>query len=205
MKTHVAPKRRGPKPNQKTRIDLLSVGVHLLHEQGYSATGVKEIVDAAKVPKGSFYNYFDSKEDFGRAVVDFYFDTGLDGLRALLENEKVPPLKRLRGYFDKRIRGFAKDNYTRGCLLGNMSLEVADQSGAIRDRLAAHFGTWSRLIESCIAEAQATGAIRNPQPALLLAQFVLNSWEGALLRMRAEKSSAPLKQFTEVVFETLLV
>ncbi|MCB1621712.1 MAG: TetR family transcriptional regulator C-terminal domain-containing protein [Thiothrix sp.] len=205
MELQATPARRGPKPNPHTRDNLLRAGVQMLHGAGYSATGIKEIVDAVKVPKGSFYNYFDSKEDFGRAVVDFYFDSTLDSLRALLTNEKVPPLERLHGYFDERIQGFVQGDYARGCLLGNMSLEVADHSAAIRERLAMHFKTWSGLFEDCIAEAQATGAIRNPQPASLLAQFLLNSWEGALLRMRAEKSDTSLKQFTEVTFGSLLV
>ena len=69
--------RRGPKPNPNTRENLIRVGVGMLHESGYAATGIKEIVDAAGVPKGSFYNHFESKEAFGKEVVDFYFGNGL--------------------------------------------------------------------------------------------------------------------------------
>lgn len=177
----------------------------MLHEAGYAATGIKEIVDAAEVPKGSFYNHFESKEAFVKEVVDFYFGRGLVELRALFENNDVPPLVRLRTYFDQRLQGFQATGYVRGCLLGNLSLEVADHSALIRDSLATHFRTWSGLFEACIAEAQKTGAISNRQPASLLAQFILNSWEGALLRMRADKSDAPLKEFVEVVFSSLLV
>lgn len=90
-------------------------------------------------------------------------------------------------------------------MLGNLSLEVADQSASIRNRLAAHFRTWSDLLEICIAEAQTAGSIRNQIPARLLAQFLLNSWEGALLRMRVTKSDVPLKDFIEVVFKSVLV
>lgn len=177
----------------------------MLHEGGYSATGIKDIVAAADVPKGSFYNYFESKEAFGQAVVDFYFDNGLVGLRELLCNERVPPLERLRTFFEERTRSFQASGYVRGCMLGNLSLEVADHIAPIRERLAAHFRTWSGLIEVCIAEAQNSGAIGNPLPAALLAQFLLNSWEGALLRMRVEKSDAPLNEFREVIFGSLLV
>lgn len=177
----------------------------MLHETGYAATGIKEIVDEAEVPKGSFYNHFESKEAFGKEVVDFYFDQGLTELRALFENEAVPPLARLRTYFDRRLQSFQATGYVRGCLLGNLSLEVADHSALIRDSLATHFKTWSGLFEACIAEAQKTGAISNGLPASLLAQFLLNSWEGALLRMRADKSDVPLREFINVVFSSLLV
>ena len=205
IESRAAATRRGPKPKPDTRNNLIRVGVRMLHESGYTATGIKDVVDAAEVPKGSFYNHFESKEAFGKEVVDYYFGSGLAGLRALLGNPSLPPLERLRTYFDERTRGFEAAGYVRGCLMGNLSLEVADQSAPIRDRLAVHFRTWSGLIEECIAEAQKTGAIRNRLPAQVLAQFLVNSWEGALLRMRVEKSDAPLKEFTEVVFGSLLV
>nr|WP_183938370.1 TetR/AcrR family transcriptional regulator [Rhizobium paranaense] len=197
--------RRGPKPNPNTRHNLIQVGTQMLHEAGYAATGIKDIVDAADVPKGSFYNHFESKEAFGKEVVDFYFDSGLVELRALLGDSSIPPLERLRRFFDEKIRSYRTVDYTRGCLMGNLSLEVADHSALIRDRLAMHFRTWGSLFEGCIAQAQKTGAIRNSLPAPMLAQFLLNSWEGALIRMRVEKSDAPLQEFMEVVFRSLLV
>lgn len=199
-----APARRGPKPKPNTRDNLIKVGVEMLHGAGYTATGIKEIVAAADVPKGSFYTYFDSKEAFGKEVIDVYFDMGIGPLRQRLTDPEVPPLERLRSYFVERTNRFRETGYVRGCMLGNFSLEVADQSAEIRERLAAHFKTWGELLAQCIAEAQSTGAVRSNMPADLLAQFLLNSWEGALLRMRAEKSDVPLMQFTEVVFGHLL-
>ncbi|MFT3811982.1 MAG: TetR family transcriptional regulator C-terminal domain-containing protein [Acidovorax sp.] len=205
METQSTGARRGPKPRPQVRENLLRVGMKMLHDGGYTATGIKDIVDAAQVPKGSFYNYFENKEAFGKEAIDLYFDSALPKLRELLCDESKPPLERLRNYFEARVRGFQAAGYARGCLLGNFSLEVADHSPLIRDRLAAHFQTWSGLLEGCIEQAQRTGALRNPMSAALLAQFLLNSWEGALLRMRAEKSDAPLNQFIEVVFGSLLV
>lgn len=177
----------------------------MLHEAGYAATGIQDIVSGAKVPKGSFYNHFQSKEAFGREVVDFYFDSSLGELRALLEDPNVPPLERLRHYFDDRIGAFKDGGFLRGCLMGNLSLEIADHSAPIRDSIATHFETWSGLFEGCIAGAQKSGVIGNRLPASLLARFLLNSWEGALLRMRAEKSDRPLTEFCEVVSGSLLV
>ncbi len=205
MESQTAAPRRGPKPKPHIRENLIRIGASMLHEVGYTATGIKDIVDAAEVPKGSFYNYFESKEAFGKEVVDFYFNNGLAELRVLLGNESVPPLERLQNYFAERIRRFRTAGYVRGCMLGNLSLEVADQIAPIRDRLVEHFKTWGELIENCVAEAQRTGAIGNQLPAPLLARFLLNSWEGALLRMKVEKSDAPLIEFTEVVFGSLLV
>lgn len=205
METHSTPVRRGPKPKPHTRDNLIRVGIQMLHDSGYSATGIKDIVNAAKVPKGSFYNYFESKEAFVRDVVDSYFDGGLINLRDVLADSGTPPLDRLRNFFEQRTRTFQETGYVRGCMLGNLSLEVADHSAAIRERLSEHFRTWGNLFEECIAQAQRSGAIDNRLPAPLLAQFLLNSWEGSLLRMRTEKSDVPLKEFIEVVFGSLLV
>lgn len=197
-------RRRGPKPNPDTRDSLLRAGARLLHGAGYGATGVKDIVDAASIPKGSFYNHFQSKEAFGAEVVDFYFESGLPGLREALTDPGVAPLDRLRTYFASRTQRFKDAGYLRGCMLGNFSLEVADQSDAIRERLSAHFQTWSRLFEHCIAQAQASGAIGNRLPAGVLAGYLLDSWEGALLRMRVEKCTEPLERFAQVTFQCLL-
>lgn len=205
MGSQTAEVRRGPKPRPHTRDNLIRAGVRMLHESGFTATGIKDIVAAAEVPKGSFYNYFESKEAFGAEVVDSYFETGLADLAARLGDESVKPLDRLKRYFSDRADGFKEAGFVRGCMLGNLSLEVADQIAPIRERLAEHFGTWSGLIERCIAQAQEAETISSRLPAALLAQFLLNSWEGALLRMRAEKSDAPLNQFIEVVFGSILV
>lgn len=198
-------RKRGPKPKPHTRDGLLHAGVRIFHELGYAAAGIKDIVDAAEVPKGTFYNHFESKEAFGKEVVDFYFGQNLPEMQEALEDEKIQPLARLRNYFELAAQGFQSTGYKRGCLLGNLSLEVADHSVLIRDSLATHFRTWSRLFEACIAQAQIDGSISNRQPASLLAQFVLNSWEGALLRMRADRSTAPLTEFIDVVFKSVLI
>ena len=177
----------------------------MLHSAGYAASGIQDIVTVAGVPKGSFYNHFASKEAFGREVVDYYFSSGLPDLKAALTDPQVLPLHRLRNYFEQKTRFFNESGFVRGCLMGNLSLEIADHSEVIRDNIAANFMLWSKLIEDCIAQAQEFGTMRNPISAPVLAQFILNSWEGALLRMRVEKDDSPLKDFSEVVFGSVLI
>lgn len=192
-------------PQINTRENLILAGVKLLHEAGFAATGVQEIVNEEGVPKGSFYNHFASKEDFGREVVEYYFTSGVPALKDILADLRIPPLDRMRNYFEQRIQVFKQTNYVRGCMMGNLSLEIADHSGPIRDALAANFREWSMMFENCVAEAQKSGAVQNPMQSSVLAQFILNSWEGALLRMRVEKSDQPLHDFCVVVFSSLLI
>jgi TetR/AcrR family transcriptional repressor of nem operon len=196
--------RRGPKPKPDTRRNLVQAGLQMIHAEGYAATGIQSIVEVADTPKGSFYNHFASKEAFGAEVIDAYFERGQDKLRAFLCDTNVAPLVRLEAYFDDRIAAFRAGNFARGCLLGNLSAEVADHSPLIRARLVKQFDAWSSFFEICIAEAQAQGTINNRFPAAMLARFVLNSWEGALLRMRVDKNDAALIAFKELVFGKLL-
>jgi TetR/AcrR family transcriptional repressor of nem operon len=195
--------KRGPKPKPDTRNNLLQVGLQMIHAEGYAATGIQSIVDGADVPKASFYNHFPSKEAFGIEVVDAYFDRNEGKLRDFFCNSNVEPLARLEAYFDDRIAAFRANGFARGCLLGNFSAEVADHSVLMREHLVEHFEAWSSFFEKCIAEAQKQGVISDKLPAALLGRFVLNSWEGALLRMRAEKSDVALVEFKEAVFDGL--
>jgi len=196
--------RRGPKPKPDTRHKLVQAGLQMIHAEGYAATGIQSIVESVGVPKGSFYNHFASKEAFAAEVMDAYFDRGQDKLRAILGDADRTPLARLEAYFDDRIAAFRAMGFAKGCLLGNISAEVADHSPLMREHLAQHFGAWGDFFERCIAEAQEQGALGTQLTAALLGRFVLNSWEGALLRMRAEQSDAPLIEFKQVVFGKLL-
>ena len=205
MNTQTLTAKRGPKPNTHTRDNLLRAGVKMLHESGYSATGIQDIVSAAGVPKGSFYNHFASKEAFGREVVDFYFSSHIPELKAVLTDPDALPLQRLRNFFEQQIKNFNEIGFVRGCLMGNLSLEVADHSEIIRDNIAANFMQWAKLFEDCIKEAQESAAVSRSIPAPNLAQFILNSWEGALLRMRVVKDDRPLRDFCDVVFGSLLI
>jgi TetR/AcrR family transcriptional repressor of nem operon len=202
MKSH--PARRGPKPKPDTRNNLVEVGIRMIHAEGYAATGIQSIVDGAGTPKGSFYTYFDSKEAFGTEVIDGYSERGQIKLRDFLCNPKIAPLARVEAYFDDRIKELRASNYVGGCLMGNFSAEAADHSSMIREHLVKHFEAWSGLFTKCISEAQDQGEINSQFPPALLARFIFNSWEGALLRMRAEKSDGPLFDFKEIVFGKLL-
>ncbi len=198
------PAKRGPKPKLNTREKLIQSGILAIHTGGYGGTSIQSIVEMADIPKGSFYNFFPSKEAFAAEVIEAYSIRGQGRLRSFLLNQDVAPRARLEAYFDDRIEAFRLAQYVRGCLMGNFSAEAADQSALIRKGLTKHFGVWCSLLEACIAEAQKQGEIGNQFAASLLAKFVMNSWEGALLRMRAEKSDAPLLDFKEIVFKGLL-
>ena len=97
-----------------------------------------------------------------------------------------------------------KKEFREGCLLGNFGSELSEQSEIIRARVSKEFSTWSAMIANVIGEAQAEGQISKDLPAGTLAAFVLNGWEGALVRARVDKSKAALEQFVKVTFAKTL-
>ena len=125
-------------------------------------------------------------------------------LAGVLSDESISPVERLRRYFTLVAAKFAARNYERGCLIGNLSTELADQSRLIRDRLSSNFAAWSRRIETCIRDGQKAGEISRDMDARVLADFLLNSLEGAMLRTKVEKDSSPLDHFMTVVFSRVL-
>jgi TetR/AcrR family transcriptional repressor of nem operon len=190
-------------PRANSRDHLVNAALETLHQRGFNGAAVQDITDAAGVPKGSFYNYFESKEALALAVIDRYAQNQR-ALAAVLSDESLPAVERLRRYFSSLATIFAEQNYERGCLLGNLSTELADQSRPIRDRLGATFAAWSRAIETCIRDGQKSGEISWDGEPRVLAAFLLNSFEGAVLRMKVEKDGSPLEHFMTLIFSRVL-
>src|SRR5438128_1503690 len=132
------------------RERLLDAGLEALHRRGFNACGVQEIATAAGVPKGSFYNHFESKEALGAAVLDRYWQQRADSVLRILDDAEVRPRERLRRYFAAMAAKLAKRGYTGGCLIGNLGAELSDQSKLVCDRLAEVFAGWTEAVEPCI-------------------------------------------------------
>jgi TetR/AcrR family transcriptional repressor of nem operon len=111
----------------------------------------------------------------------------------------------LRAHFERLNEAYTSAHFGRGCLLGNFSAELADQSQLIRERLADLYLSWSTDIAVVIAEAQSDGSIATKTPASDLAAFLLDAYEGALLRARVEKNGRAFDRFMKVTFTQILV
>lgn len=187
-----------------TRQHLIDVGLELMRKHGYSATGLQEILSAAGVPKGSFYHHFASKETFTVALIERYVTLEAEHCREVLGNTRQAPLKRLRRYFEDLIRMAGQSAAIQGCLIGSLSLEVATSSPLLQGRLSSGFALWQSSVTTVLQEAVEKGDLPKSTTPEALAGFLLNSWEGALLRSQADKSDAPLKEFLYYVFKELL-
>jgi TetR/AcrR family transcriptional regulator, transcriptional repressor for nem operon len=190
-----------PKPSNRDRI--LEAGLKVMFRQGYGGAGVRDIVAEASAPQGSFTNHFRSKEDFAREVLDLYFDHTKRAVVEALEDRSLGPRERLRRYLDIITGRLAGAEFGRGCLIGDFSLEAAPQSEMLRTRLAEIFAEWRSPFAACIAEGQGVGEIARTFAPEDLAEFLLSSWEGAILRMKVERNVEPLERFKRIVFATV--
>jgi TetR/AcrR family transcriptional repressor of nem operon len=186
------------------RERLLEAGVQTFSKSGFNGCSVQDITDAAGVPKGSFYNHFESKEVLAAAALEHYWTAGTCDQLRILTRTDLSPRERLRSYFEAATSEIARIDFTCGCLIGNMAAELSDHSPVIAAQLSAIFIGWSRQVGACIRDAQAAGDLASTADPDQLAAFVLNAWEGALLRARIEKTERPLRQFIETLFTSLL-
>jgi len=190
-----------PKPSNRDRI--LKAGLKVMFDKGYVGAGVRDIVAAAPAPQGSFTNHFRSKEEFAREVLDLYFDYTKGLVAEALSDASLTARERLRRYLDLITSRLAKAEFTRGCLIGDFSLEAAPQSEMLRARLAEIFSEWRAPFAACIAEGQMAGEIAATFAPLDLAEFLVSSWEGAILRMKVERNAEPLERFKRIAFATV--
>jgi TetR/AcrR family transcriptional repressor of nem operon len=189
---------------KSTREHLIDVGLGLMHRKGYNATGLTDILQAADVPKGSFYHHFGSKEDFAAAALEKYAMREGEHAAAALNDTATSPLKRLRRYFNDLLKTYGQKGPIPGCMMGRFSLEIAAESPQLRKRLSASFDHWQQTIAMVIGQAVAQKQLPADTDPEALAGFLLNSWEGALLRSQADRSNAPLEIFMRCVFDELL-
>ncbi|MDY7231901.1 TetR/AcrR family transcriptional regulator [Hyalangium rubrum] len=185
------------------REQIVVAGMKTLLQQGFNGCGVQDITSAAGVPKGSFYNHFESKEALGVEVVERYWRSSSSRL-SLLRDSSLAPLERLHRCFTSQVEALIEWNYERGCLLGNLAAEMSDHSQLIRERVAVAFAEWSRELEKVIQQAQAAGEISASMAPAALAVFLINAWEGAVLRSRVDRSRAALDAFMSITFDKVL-
>ena len=188
------------------REDIVKAGIELMHLHGYTATGIKDITDKIKIPKGSFYNHFKSKEEFGLEVIDFYMLGAVANLTAMLHDKKIKPIKRIKLALEADASYQKNMNeYKLGCMLGNFCQELGDVDDAFNKAISNGFSKMKLGYKNCIQEAIDNKDIYSDYNSGELADYILNGWQGALLRMKAERNTKSLELFIKILFDKILV
>ena len=192
-------------PNPDVRRRLLAAGLELVHARGFSASGVKDITDAAGVPKGSFYAYFPSKEAFAAAILDHYWSDIETRLLPILDADGLAQ-QRITRFFHALADEHEAGEFLVGCLVGNLSLELGGSSEPVRAELVRILDRWDEALTACVRSGQGggSGGIRADLDAAELASLLIESWEGAALRGKVTRSRAPYERFETVTLSALL-
>ncbi len=191
-------------PNPEVRARLLAAGLDLVHARGFAASGVKDITDAAGVPKGSFYAYFASKEAFAAAILEHYWADIETRIIPIL-NADGPAQERITRFFHALTDEHEAEDFLLGCLIGNLSLELSGSSDPVRAELARILDRWDTALAACVRAGQrGSGDIRADRDAGELASQLIESWEGAALRGKVMRSRAPYDRFETVTVPALL-
>ncbi|WP_413736998.1 TetR family transcriptional regulator C-terminal domain-containing protein [Sodalis sp. RH21] len=183
---------------------ILTVGMQVVNAQGFAGASVRDIVQAAGVPQGSFTNHFASKEAFGLEVIDLYYANRLNVINATLRNDALPPLERLRAYLDAGINRLNQNNMRDGCLFGNFMAEASGWSEPIRRRLVEVLGEIQQSIAYCLRAAVNADRLAGDTDCDEMAAFILASMQGAILLAKAQHDPAPAERFRDMLFSTIL-
>ncbi len=191
-------------PNPEVRRRLLQAGLDLVHARGFAASGVKDITDAAGVPKGSFYAYFPSKEAFAAAILDHYWSDIEARILPILGTDGTVR-QRITRFFHALADEHEASDFLLGCLVGNMSLELGGSSEPVRDELVRILGRWDDALASAVRSGQNDQEkIRTDLNADELAALLIEAWEGAALHGKVTRSRAPYDRFETVAVPALL-
>lgn len=191
---------RGP---LDTREALLRRGLEVLTEQGLMATGLDFLLKEVGVPKGSFYHYFESKQAFGRAVLDQYAHYFAGRLDRWLLDDSLSPLERLAGFVQSARTGMARHGFRRGCMVANLGQEAGLLGEEFRVALEQILLDWQAKLARCLRAAQDCGELGRQADCDQLAGFFWIGWEGAVLRARLVRNDAPLNTFIAGFFRGL--
>jgi len=193
-----------PAAKEGTKTQLLEAGLDIMLEKGYNNTGIQEVLQRVGVPKGSFYYYFDSKEEFGLAIIELFDQMYTEKVRNSLDDKTKTPLDRLRTFCEESRKYLESQKCRKGCLIGNLSQEMADQSEIFRARLEEILTKWRNRFAKTIKDGQDVGEIPKELDTVELAEFFLSGWEGAVMRSKTTKHTAPQQAFISIMFNHVL-
>ena len=183
---------------------ILANGLQVVLERGYVGASVRDIVEAAGVPQGSFTNHFASKEMFSLEILDRYFANSRLVMADTLRNEALSPLKRLRAYIDASITAIRNHGTKNGCLVGNFAAEASDHSEIIRKRVSIIYAEVREAMTDCLKAGVKDGELPKNFKTSEVATFIVTGLQGAWLVSKVERDLAFAENFKKALFSTVL-
>lgn len=174
---------------------LVEAARRLFWERGYEATSLQDVLGRARVKSGSLYYFFRTKEDLLLAVLDHYVDLLWPAVVEPAFGRTADPIERIFAILNGYREGLIYTGFTHGCPIGNLALEVSDESPRAREKIARNFEGWRKWISKCLEEA--SDRLPRGTDGERLAMFVLAVMEGAVMQARAHHSLEPFDASVE--------
>lgn len=173
--------------------DLYTKGIEMMQERGYNNTSVKDILLACGVPKGSFYNFFENKEQFASEAVKIYSDALLATINGLFAVEKTPKEK-IVSFAECMRDKVGSHDCKRGCLVANLSAEVASELDLIAGEIENFRGQFINLFTQIIEDGQQGKSFSNHTPAQNLAELFYGMYIGMAVSARSARNTNDFDQ-----------
>lgn len=173
-------------------------------EQGYDGTGIGPLLASVAVPKGSFYHFFASKEDFAAAVLAAYAGQYRQQRQELFANASLSPLERIERHFAQVEHDSAAEADATGCLYGVFAQAAPGLGATLREQLNEVFAAWQQDLAALIGEAQRAGEVDAALDPVEAAAHVIDAYEGAVIRARAGDKPGAFARFRKFTLATLV-
>lgn len=180
----------GSSRSSPTKTRLLDAAERLMLAKGYAATTVEEICDAAKLTKGSFFHYFESKEALGKELLERFCRAAFERMRQAVAGQTADPLKRVYVYVDFMITMSNACDNERGCLLGTFAQELSDTYPVMRSLCAKAFEQWADLLKHDLDEARAMHLSRRALDTRGLANHFIAVVEGSKILAKTRRDAS---------------
>lgn len=181
--------------------DIIAIGSELIRKKGYHNVGINEILKACAIPKGSFYNFFSSKEDFVEQSLKEYGQKNLQMIQTHLSNSQQSPLRRLKKFYSFILDVNHREGCNAGCLINNISMELGGLNRNIAVIADEQFQETIAIIALCIQEGQDAGEISTKFSAIYLAEYIHAGIGGAFSRMKVQNNRTYLDKWYAMTFD----
>jgi TetR/AcrR family transcriptional repressor of nem operon len=188
---------------EKTRQLIVGHATIIIHQKGYGKTTIEDVIAAAGITKGSFYFHFASKEELGYAVVENVSSYITARVEKALEDPDLTPYQRIEAILKEIQSIVGAADCSRGCILGNLGLEMSHTNVGFSNRIAQIFKAWASLIESELEEMKRVGQLASDFDCVAYANFAISSLEGGIMMSKVTRDATSIHNSVDLTLKLL--
>jgi len=187
------------------KTDIIQKGIELFRDRGYGNTGIQDILKACGIPKGSFYNFFDSKESFALESISFYSKGSIDYLISIDEDTTLSPQEKIKRFFIITNDKLRQENCKLNCLLLSLTNEISGDNSPFASSISTNIDRMKSFITKWIIEGQSNGDIKSDFSPYVITDLLYDGYHGAITRMKYQQNKNALDHFEKNNMEMFFI